>query len=120
MPIYSDIPADLLKLCEDAVWNLDAGVTEKILTYAESHGKSGTATKEEDVEEWRGWDVEKRLSHSLVKGITKHIIQDTEEARQLKDKYPRPLNVIEGPLMGGMSVVGELFGSGKMVSSQYH
>lgn len=116
MPIYSDIPADLLKLCEDAVWNLDAGVTEKLLTYAESHGKSGTTVKEEDVEEWRGWDVEKRLSHSLVKGITKFIIQDTEEARLLKDKYPRPLNVIEGPLMGGMSVVGELFGSGKMVS----
>lgn len=113
LPIYDDIPKDLLKLCEDAIWNRDPEVTEKLLAYAESHG--GKVAKQEDDEEWRSFDVKKRLAHSLIKGITKFIIEDTEEARQ---KAERPLHVIEGPLMDGMSIVGELFGSGKMFLPQ--
>lgn len=115
MPIYTDIPADLLKLCEDAVWNRDIEVTEKLLTYAETYGKGSGKANAEQAEEWRTYDVSKRLAHSLVKGITKYIVEDTEEARLDFEQYPRPLNVIEGPLMAGMSIVGELFGSGKMV-----
>jgi 5-methyltetrahydrofolate--homocysteine methyltransferase len=117
LPIYTDIPADLLQLCEDAIWNRDPEVTEKILNYAARTGekKEGAAAEEE---EWRKLDVEGRLSHSLVKGITNFIVEDTEEARQNLERYPRPLNVIEGPLMNGMSVVGELFGSGKMFLPQ--
>jgi 5-methyltetrahydrofolate--homocysteine methyltransferase len=116
MPIYDDIPKDLLKICEDAIWNRDPECTEKFLEYAEKTGKvaKGAVTEEE----WRGFDVEKRLSHSLVKGITKYIVEDTEEARCDVVRYPRALNVIEGPLMNGMSVVGELFGSGKMFLPQ--
>jgi 5-methyltetrahydrofolate--homocysteine methyltransferase len=117
LTIYDDIPKDLLQLCEDAIWNRDPNTTEKLLAYAEQHGKS-KEEKENDVEEWRSYPVEKRLEYSLVKGITKHIIEDTEEARQQADKYPRPLNVIEGPLMAGMSIVGELFGAGKMFLPQ--
>lgn len=113
IPIYDDIPKDLLELCENALWNKDPEVTEKLLVYAESHGKG--AAKAEDKEEWREGDVASRLSYSLVKGITKYIDDDIEEARQ---KYPRPLNVIEGPLMDGMSVVGNLFGEGKMFLPQ--
>ncbi|TPX37231.1 methionine synthase [Synchytrium microbalum] len=116
LTIYDDIPKDLLQLCEDAVWNRDPEVTEKLLKYAESHGKAGG--KVEETEEWREEDVEKRLQYALVKGLGKYIVQDTEEARQNKTKYPRPLNVIEGPLMSGMSRVGELFGSGKMFLPQ--
>ncbi|KAJ3394537.1 hypothetical protein HDU92_006813 [Lobulomyces angularis] len=117
MPIYDDIPKDLLQLCEEAVWNLDIeNNTEKLLAYAEKTGKVDKNAAA--AEEWRSWEVEKRLSHSLVKGITKYIVADTEEARLLTEKYPRPLNVIEGPLMGGMSIVGELFGAGKMFLPQ--
>jgi 5-methyltetrahydrofolate--homocysteine methyltransferase len=108
MPIYDDIPKDLLQICEDAIWNRDPECTEKFLEYAEKTGKMAKSAVTE--EEWRGLDVEKRLSHSLVKGITKYIVEDTEEARIDSVRYPRALNVIEGPLMGGMSVVGELFG----------
>ncbi|KAI9364866.1 methionine synthase [Zopfochytrium polystomum] len=117
LTIYDDIPKDLLAICEDAVWNRDPNVTEKLLNYAESHGGAGAKSAAED-EEWRKGTVEERLSYALVKGITKFVVQDTEEARCLKEKYPRPLNVIEGPLMSGMSVVGELFGSGKMFLPQ--
>ncbi|KAJ3393341.1 hypothetical protein HDU84_002136 [Entophlyctis sp. JEL0112] len=117
LTIYDDIPKDLLQICEDAIWNRDPEVTEKLLAYAEKHGGNASKVAEEE-EAWRQLDVEKRLSHALVKGITKYIVQDTEEARLRKDKYPRPLNVIEGPLMSGMSIVGELFGSGKMFLPQ--
>ncbi|KAJ3207529.1 hypothetical protein HDU67_007426 [Dinochytrium kinnereticum] len=117
LTIYDDIPKDLLQICEDAIWNRDPEVTEKLLAYAASHGnvEGGKAVEEE---EWRQHDVEKRLSYALVKGITKYIVADTEEARQNRERYPRPLNVIEGPLMSGMSVVGELFGAGKMFLPQ--
>ncbi|KAJ3088737.1 hypothetical protein HK102_008059 [Quaeritorhiza haematococci] len=120
LTIYDDIPKDLLQLCEDAIWNRDPQSTEKLLSYAESHGNKGGAGAAGAGEEeaWRGNDVEERLKYSLVKGINKWIVEDTEEARQKKDKYPRPLNVIEGPLMSGMSVVGELFGAGKMFLPQ--
>ncbi|KAI8811288.1 hypothetical protein BJ742DRAFT_851139 [Cladochytrium replicatum] len=117
LTIYDDIPKDLLQLCEDALWNRDPNVTDKLLQYAEQAGAAG-GKKDEDAEEWRKMDVEKRLEYQLVKGLTKHVVADTEEARLLKSKYPRPLNVIEGPLMTGMRVVGELFGSGKMFLPQ--
>ncbi|KAI8589474.1 methionine synthase [Geranomyces variabilis] len=117
LTIYDDIPKDLLEICENAVWNKDPEVTEKLLQYAETHGKDATKSAEA-AEEWRNEDVEQRLKHALVKGITKYIVEDTEEARLNRDKYPRPLNVIEGPLMAGMSVVGELFGAGKMFLPQ--
>ena len=113
LPVYDDIDKDLLQLCEDALWNRDPEVTEKILTYAESHGKE--AAKVGDAEEWRSKPPGERLTHALVKGITKHIDQDVEEARQ---SYERPLHVIEGPLMDGMNVVGNLFGAGKMFLPQ--
>ncbi|CAG8591514.1 7489_t:CDS:10, partial [Ambispora leptoticha] len=113
LTIYDDIPKDLLELCENAVWNRDPEVTEKILNYAQIHGKS--AKREETEEEWRNADVQSRISYALIKGITKYIIEDTEEARL---QYERPLNVIEGPLMAGMSTVGDLFGAGKMFLPQ--
>ncbi|GAA5795640.1 hypothetical protein HPULCUR_001002 [Helicostylum pulchrum] len=116
LTVYDDIPKDLLKLCEDAVWNRDPEVTEKLLDYAKLHSKD--AKKDEDLEEWRAWPVTARISHALVKGIMKFIVEDTEEARIDKEKYPRSLNVIEGPLMAGMSVVGDLFGKGKMFLPQ--
>jgi 5-methyltetrahydrofolate--homocysteine methyltransferase len=114
IPIYDDIPKDLLNLCEAAIWNTDSEVTEKILAYAESNGK-GSQKLNEETEEWRARSVEDRLSYALVKGITKFIDVDVEEARL---KYTRPLGIIEGPLMNGMSVVGDLFGSGKMFLPQ--
>ncbi len=76
---------------------------------------SGTVEEDRSAQEWRGWDVEKRLSHALVKGITEFIVEDTEEARQNSSK---PLEVIEGPLMNGMNIVGDLFGEGKMFLPQ--
>ncbi|KAJ1879022.1 hypothetical protein LPJ71_010847, partial [Coemansia sp. S17] len=116
LTIYDEIPKDLLQICEDALWNRDPEATEKLLEYAQSHGKDVTAKVEE--EEWRAQPVRSRLKHALVKGITKFVVEDTEEARLDKASYPRPLNVIEGPLMDGMSVVGDLFGAGKMFLPQ--
>ncbi|KAI9227397.1 MAG: methionine synthase-like protein [Piptocephalis tieghemiana] len=123
LTIYDDIPKDLLEMCEDAVHNRAGGTaTERILAYAESHGKASgskdTTGASEAEEEWRKGTVAERLSYSLVKGITKYIDQDTEEARLSTHLYPRPLHVIEGPLMQGMNVVGDLFGSGKMFLPQ--
>lgn len=83
LTIYDEIPPDLLKICEDAVHNRDPNATEKLLVYAESTGKQ--AKKVEDQEEWRKNNVKGRLSHAIVKGITKHIIEDTEEARVCGD-----------------------------------
>ena len=92
---------------------------QKIIDYAEKEKErldalkaaGGGAVKEKVEDPWRSWTVEERLKHSLIKGIDKYIDGDTEEARK---NYPRPLNVIEGPLMDGMSIVGDYFGSGKM------
>ncbi|KAJ3189309.1 hypothetical protein HDU85_002937 [Gaertneriomyces sp. JEL0708] len=117
LTIYDDIPKDLLEICENAIWNRDPDVTEKLLAYAETHGKDASKTSSE-TEVWRTEDVEGRLKYALVKGITKYIVEDTEEARLNNVRYPRPLNVIEGPLMAGMAVVGELFGAGKMFLPQ--
>lgn len=120
LAIYDDIPKDLKDAVEDVVLNRNQGesghdATEKLLEVAEKfRGQSGTTREAENLE-WRDQPVEKRLEHALVKGITTYINEDTEEAR-LKSK--RPLDVIEGPLMSGMNVVGDLFGSGKMFLPQ--
>ena len=118
LTIYDDISKDLLEICEDAIWNRDNEVTEKLLSYAQSHGNNNILKVQEEEAEWRQKPVESRLTYALVKGITKYIIEDTEEARQNANLYPRPLNVIEGPLMSGMKIVGDLFGSGKMFLPQ--
>ncbi|XP_070576417.1 methionine synthase-like [Ptychodera flava] len=116
LPLYDDIEPKLLKLCEDIIWNKDQQATELLLEYAQSL-KSGSK-KAVDVDLWRNDSVEARLEHSLVKGIDKYVVEDTEEARLNNELYPRPLNVIEGPLMKGMSIVGDLFGAGKMFLPQ--
>ncbi|HMV49948.1 MAG TPA: vitamin B12 dependent-methionine synthase activation domain-containing protein, partial [Blastocatellia bacterium] len=113
LAVYDDIPKDLLELVEDVLLNRRPDATERLVTFAESVKQRGKAEIVED--EWRSGTVEERLSHALVKGIVEYIEADTEEARQ---KYGRPLNVIEGPLMDGMNVVGDLFGSGKMFLPQ--
>lgn len=116
LPVYDDIHKELLQLCEDLIWNKDPEATEKLLRYAQTHGKGGKKVVQTD--EWRNGPIEERLEYALVKGIEKHIIEDTEEARLNQEKYPRPLNIIEGPLMNGMKVVGDLFGAGKMFLPQ--
>uniref|UniRef100_T1JGD5 Methionine synthase n=1 Tax=Strigamia maritima TaxID=126957 RepID=T1JGD5_STRMM len=116
LPLYDDIEPELLKLCEDLLWNRDAQGTEKLLSYAQKCDKRTKDVVKDD--EWRSDDVEARLEHALIKGIDKYVTDDTEEARLNTIKYPRPLNVIEGPLMKGMGVVGDLFGSGKMFLPQ--
>ncbi len=111
--IYDDIPAELLERVEDVLLNRRDDATERLLEFAE--GLKGKGKVQEKDEEWRKGTVEERLTHALVKGIVEYIDQDTEEARV---KYVRPLTVIEGPLMAGMNVVGDLFGSGKMFLPQ--
>ena len=113
LTVYEEIPKDLLELVEDLVLNRTPDATEKLLKFAESlKGEKKSAAKEL---EWRKKPVEERLSHALVNGITDFIDIDVEEARQ---KYPKPLMVIEGPLMDGMKIVGDLFGTGKMFLPQ--
>ena len=111
--IYEEIPNDLLELAEDVVLNRRPDATERLLAFADSVKDRGKAKAEE--EDWRKASVEERLSHALIKGIVEFIEHDVEEARQ---KLGRPLAVIEGPLMAGMNVVGDLFGSGKMFLPQ--
>ncbi|MBV8543612.1 MAG: methionine synthase [Acidobacteria bacterium] len=114
LAIYDEIPPELRDLVEDVLLNRRADATERLLTYADSiKGQSATTTREEEA--WRSGTVEERLSHSLVKGIIEHLDDDVEEARQ---KYPSALSIIEGPLMDGMNVVGNLFGAGKMFLPQ--
>ena len=120
MAIYDDIDAELKAAVEDVILNQNQGesqhdATEKLLEVAEKYRGQGAAQKQVENLEWRNDTVEKRLEYALVKGITAFIDEDTEEAR-LKSK--RPLDVIEGPLMDGMNVVGDLFGSGKMFLPQ--
>ncbi|MBR0847850.1 methionine synthase [Bradyrhizobium diazoefficiens] len=114
MIVYDDIDPELRQTCEDVVLNRDASASERLLALAEKFRGKKTESKEADLA-WREWPVEKRLSHSLVHGITEFIEQDTEEARKAST---RPLDVIEGPLMAGMNVVGDLFGDGKMFLPQ--
>ena len=113
LAVYEEIPKDLLELVEDVLLNRRPDATERLVNFAETVKQKGKAAVKDD--EWRQGTVEERLSHALVKGVTDYIDQDTEEARQ---KYPKPLSVIEGPLMAGMNVVGDLFGSGKMFLPQ--
>jgi len=113
LAVYDDIEKDLLERVEDVLLNRRPDATERLVTFAESVKQADKA--EAIVDEWRNGTVEERLSHALVKGIVDYIDADTEEARQ---KYGRPLRVIEGPLMAGMNVVGDLFGSGKMFLPQ--
>ena len=115
LAIYSDLPDELRDKVEDVILNRHADGTEQLVDTAEKYrGDGSTEEKKVDLE-WRSWSVEKRLEHSLVKGITNFIIEDTEEARL---SVERPLHVIEGPLMDGMNVVGDLFGAGKMFLPQ--
>src|SRR6476620_4156475 len=114
--VYDEIEPTLRQLCEDVLLNRNNDnneATEKLIVFAESVKARGKENIKD--EKWRDEPVEKRLSHSLVNGITDYIDADTEEARQ---KYPKPLDVIEGPLMDGMNVVGDLFGAGKMFLPQ--
>ncbi|HEU4889005.1 MAG TPA: methionine synthase, partial [Thermoanaerobaculia bacterium] len=112
--IYEEIPKDLLELVEDVLLNRRPDATERLITFAETVKGTGKA-QETKTEEWRSGPVEERLSHALVKGIVDFIDADVEEARQ---KYPTGLSIIEGPLMDGMNIVGNLFGAGKMFLPQ--
>jgi 5-methyltetrahydrofolate--homocysteine methyltransferase len=111
--VYDEIEPALRELCEDVILNRNPDATERLVTFADTVKAKGKEEKKDDV--WRSHPVEERLKHALVNGITDYIDADTEEARQ---KYPKPLDVIEGPLMDGMNVVGDLFGSGKMFLPQ--
>ncbi|BCY06833.1 methionine synthase [Actinoplanes sp. L3-i22] len=113
LAVYQDIPADLLELVEDVLFDRREDATDRLVTFASTVTGSG-AKREIDLS-WREAEVEQRLSHALVHGIVDFIEADTEEARL---KLPRALDVIEGPLMDGMSIVGDLFGSGKMFLPQ--
>ncbi len=112
--VYDDLDPELREACEDVILNRRADASERLLALAERHRGAGKEKKETDLA-WREWPVEKRLSHALVHGVTDFIAADVEEARL---KLPRPLAVIEGPLMDGMNVVGDLFGSGRMFLPQ--
>ncbi|MEA3245030.1 MAG: methionine synthase, partial [Gemmatimonadota bacterium] len=113
LPLYSDIPADLLERVEDVVLNRRPDATERLLEVAEGV-KGGAKARAADLS-WRAGPVHERLVHALVHGIADFIVDDTEEARKLAE---RPIEVIEGPLMDGMNVVGDLFGSGRMFLPQ--
>jgi 5-methyltetrahydrofolate--homocysteine methyltransferase len=114
MIVYDDIDPELRRTCEDVILNRDAGASERLLALAERFRGKERKAHEQDLA-WREWPVDKRLSHALVHGITEFIEADTEDARKLA---ARPLDVIEGPLMAGMNIVGDLFGDGKMFLPQ--
>ncbi|OGX85442.1 methionine synthase [Hymenobacter glacialis] len=113
LAVYDEVPKDLLELVEDVLLNRRADATERLLEFADTVKQKGKVEVVADA--WRSLPVQERLSHALVKGITEFIDEDTEAARQ---ELPRPLDVIEGPLMAGMNVVGDLFGAGKMFLPQ--
>jgi 5-methyltetrahydrofolate--homocysteine methyltransferase len=113
LPVYTDIAPELLEHVEDVIFNRRDDATERLIDYSSKVKATGKAEKKDD--EWRNLPVEERLSHALVKGIVDYIEEDTEEVRK---KVSRPLEVIEGPLMAGMGVVGDLFGQGKMFLPQ--
>ena len=115
LAVYDDLPAELREAVEDVVLNRRSDGTERLLDIADQYKGDGSgAAKKEDLE-WRSWPVNKRIEHALVKGVTAYIEDDTEEARA---QAARPIEVIEGPLMDGMNVVGDLFGAGKMFLPQ--
>lgn len=113
LEVYEEIPKDLLERVEDVLLNRRDDATERLVEFAETIKSKGKEQVKDDV--WRQADVKSRLTHSLVKGIVEYIDEDTEEARQL---FEKPIQVIEGPLMDGMNVVGDLFGAGKMFLPQ--
>jgi 5-methyltetrahydrofolate--homocysteine methyltransferase len=117
LEVYEEIPKDLLELVEDVLLNRRPDATERLVAFGEELKKKATGATgvEKAEEEWRKGTVDQRLEHALVKGIDAFVEADTEEARQ---KYAKPLNVIEGPLMAGMNIVGDLFGAGKMFLPQ--
>jgi 5-methyltetrahydrofolate--homocysteine methyltransferase len=116
LAIYDDLPAELRDAVEDVILNRRDDGTERLLDLAEKYrGNKDDGEANKQQAEWRGWDVKKRLEYSLIKGITEFIELDTEECRQ---QAARPIEVIEGPLMDGMNVVGDLFGAGKMFLPQ--
>ena len=114
LEVYDNIPKDLLELVEDVILDRRSDATERLIEFAEKNKGDGKAKKKDD-KEWRQLPLNKRIEHALVKGTTEFIEEDTEEARQQHD---RPIEVIEGPLMDGMNVVGDLFGAGKMFLPQ--
>jgi 5-methyltetrahydrofolate--homocysteine methyltransferase len=114
LAIYEEIPEELRNRVEDVILNRRDDGTERLLEVAEKYAGKSSQSKQEDLE-WREGTVEERLTHALVKGINSYVVADTEEARQKSD---RPIEVIEGPLMDGMNVVGDLFGAGKMFLPQ--
>ncbi|MEE4200748.1 methionine synthase [Erythrobacter sp.] len=125
LDVYDTIDPELREACEDVILmrrppagSAHGSATERLIALAESYKGKG-AKDEKEAAEWRGWDVTRRLEHALVKGIDAHVVADTEEARAaLAEAGGRPIEVIEGPLMDGMNVVGDLFGSGKMFLPQ--
>ncbi|CAM7974970.1 methionine synthase [Morganella morganii] len=115
LAIYDDLPAALRDAVEDVILNRREDATDRLLALAEEYRGSKGENDQPQLAEWRGWDVEKRLEYALVKGITEFIVEDTEAARLRADS---PIEVIEGPLMNGMNVVGDLFSEGKMFLPQ--
>ena len=115
LAVYDDLPAELRDAVEDVVLNRRPDGTERLLAVADRYRAGASASRDTQDAEWRSWPVEKRLAHALIRGLTDFIEQDTEEARQ---SLGRPLRVIEGPLMAGMNVIGDLFGAGKMFLPQ--
>ena len=113
LAVYEEIPKDLLGLVEDVLLNRRPDATERLVTFAETVKQKGKEAVQDEA--WRQGTVEERLSHALVKGVVEYIEADVEEARR---KYDKPLQVIEGPLMAGMNIVGDLFGAGKMFLPQ--
>ena len=114
LAVYDDLPAELKERVEDVVLNRRPDATDRLLEIADKYKGDGSIAKKEDLE-WRKLPVAKRLEHALVKGIDTYAVEDAEEARQ---QFERPIQVIEGPLMDGMNVVGDLFGEGKMFLPQ--
>jgi 5-methyltetrahydrofolate--homocysteine methyltransferase len=115
LAVYDELPDELRERVEDVVLNRRGDATERLLEIADKYKGEGAGGKLEDTLEWRSWPVGKRIEHAMVKGIDAFVVDDTEEARL---QFDRPIQVIEGPLMDGMSVVGDLFGAGKMFLPQ--
>lgn len=114
LQVYDEIDPELRQLCEDLIWNKNSSATENLIAWSQSHDQQQSSKKEKK-DLWRSWPVHERIKHALVKGMDEFIEADTEEVRQL---LSRPLDVIEGPLMDGIKIVGELFGQGKMFLPQ--